>query len=290
MMFSPFAEARSDLYRVMNYTASGEQYVTRNVGLAGAEMRWPFMRPGDHVNWLVEPIAMAALGSYGGNDKRIPNEDSQSLEIDDSNVFRPAGVGNYDLWEGGPRASLGVRATAMTDMGTATATIGRRWQENADPTFSPITNLGDESSDWVASMSADLGPQFGGALRLRLDDKTLSVNRFDASVHGKIDRLSGVVRYFKVDPSLTTTGTPTQEVAGTVGLKLTNAWDVSYGLRRDLSSDINLSQNAHLTYRDNCMFLEFVYTRTETQDRSLGPSEGFQIRVGLSTLGVFGGS
>ena len=79
-------------------------------------------------------------------------------------------------------------------------------------------------------------------------------------------------------------------MAGTVGLKLTNKWDVSYGLRRDLDSDINLSQNAHLTYRDNCTFLEFVYSRTETQDRSLGPSEGFQIRVGLSTLGVFGGS
>ena len=182
-----------------------------------------------------------------------------------------------------------MRASAITSTGTATAMFGRRWRANSDSAFSPVSNLSGANSDWVASVSADLGASFGGALRLRLDDTTLAVNRLDATVHGKLGRVSAVARYFALDQSLSS-GAPTQEVAGTLGLKLTNKWDVSYGLRRDLDSDINLSQNAHLTYRDNCTFLEFVYSRTETQDRSLGPSEGFQIRVGLSTLGVFGGS
>jgi LPS-assembly protein len=44
-----------------------------------------------------------------------------------------------------------------------------------------------------------------------------------------------------------------------------------------------------LIYQDDCSFLELAYSRSETFDRRLGPSEGFRIRVGLTTLGVIGG-
>jgi LPS-assembly protein len=289
IVMSPFLEAREDVYRVDNYTSPDAEYLSRGLGIAGAEVRMPFYRPGENVSLLVEPVAMAAFGSNGGNDPRIPNEDSQSFELDDSNLFRPDGAPNYDLWEDGPRASLGVRATAVTDKGSATAMFGRRWRNEEETAFAPVTNLRDQSSDWVASVSADLGPNFGGALRLRLDDDTLDVNRVDASVRANVGRVSAVGRYFSVDDALSG-GDPTEEVAGTLGLKLTKNWNVSYGLRRDLDSAINLSQNARISYQDDCSFLEFVYSRTETVDRSLGPSEGFQIRIGLSTLGVFGGS
>ena len=177
----------------------------------------------------------------------------------------------------------------MTDTGRATLTVGRRWRDTTVPEFAPITNLQDKSSDWIAALSADMGPALGGSVRLRLDDESLEVNRLDASVHTQIGRVSAVARYFNLNSSLSG-GDPSEEVAGALGVKLTDKWNLSYGLRRDLDSDINLSQNTRLTFRDDCTFLEFVYSRTETSDRSLGPSEGFQIRFGLSTLGVFGGS
>jgi LPS-assembly protein len=232
---------------------------------------------------------MAALGSNGGNDERIPNEDSLAFELDDSNLFRPNGAPNYDLWEPGPRLSVGVRASAVTDTGSATAVFGRRFRAEEATDFAEITNLRDQESDWVAGLSADLGPQLGGSLRLRLDDESLDVTRLDASVRTELGRVSAVARYFSVEDSLAP-GAPSEEIAGTVGLGITKNWRVSYGLRRDLDSALNLSQNARLSFQDDCTFVEFVYSRTETTDRSLGPSEGFQIRVGLSTLGVFGGS
>jgi LPS-assembly protein len=289
VLFSPFAEARADFYRIENYTTPDDETLGRALGLAGAELRWPLLRLGEHVNWLVEPIAMAAIGSNGGNDPRIPNEDDQSFELDDSDLFRPDGAPNYDLWEPGPRMALGVRATAMTDSGEATVTVGRRWRDDQVTAFAPITNLRDDSSDWIAAVSADMGPALGGSIRLRLDDESLEVNRLDASVRTRMGRFAAVARYFNLDSGLSGAD-PSEEVSGTVGFDLTQQWNLSYGLRRDLDSDINLSQNARLTFRDDCTFLEFVYSRTETSDRSLGPSEGFQIRFGLSTLGVFGGS
>jgi hypothetical protein len=35
--------------------------------------------------------------------------------------------------------------------------------------------------------------------------------------------------------------------------------------------------------------LDIAYSREDTIDRVLGPNEGFQIRFGLTTLGMFGG-
>jgi hypothetical protein len=62
------------------------------------------------------------------------------------------------------------------------------------------------------------------------------------------------------------------------------------GLTRDLDSDINLRQDIRAIYEDDCTFLEIAYTRSETRRGTIGPDEGLQIRIGLRSLGVFGGS
>jgi LPS-assembly protein len=81
---------------------------------------------------------------------------------------------------------------------------------------------------------------------------------------------------------------PSQELTLNLGYTITNRFRVGYAVRRDLDSAVNLSQEAQLTYQDDCTFVEFAYSRNETYDRALGPTEGFQIRIGLSTLGVIG--
>ena len=51
-------------------------------------------------------------------------------------------------------AALGVAAAAFT--------IGRRWRQDAEPLFNRLTNLNDETSDWVTSASVDLGEHLAG--------------------------------------------------------------------------------------------------------------------------------
>jgi hypothetical protein len=75
-----------------------------------------------------------------------------------------------------------------------------------------------------------------------------------------------------------------------VGVELARGWRAQFGLTRDLDSDINLRQDIRAIYEDDCTFLEIAYTRTETQRGTIGPDEGLQIRIGLRSLGVFGGS
>jgi len=291
MVFSPFAHVRTDVFSVETSADEFETF-TRGLGLAGAEVSWPFMRPGERFDVIVEPVVMAAYGSDDSGDPRIVNEDSLAFELDDSNLFRPNAAPNYDLWEPGGRVSAGVRATARAHTGeSASLLFGRRWRDEQAPGFTPQNNLDAENTDWVAAGQIDLGANFGAEARIRLDDESLDVQRIDLGVRAAVGRFTGVARYFNIDEGIQTDPTdPNEELTAQLGVELARGWRMQLGVTRDLDSDINLRQDIRAIYEDDCTFLEISYTRRETQLGNLGPDEGLQIRIGLRSLGVFGGS
>lgn len=291
IVFSPFAQARGDFYQI---ETSADEYetVTRGLGLGGAEVSWPFMRPGERFDVIIEPVVMAAYASDNAFDPIIRNEDSLAFELDDSNLFRPSAAPNYDLWEPGGRVSAGLRATARAHTGESISLVfGRRWRDEQAVGFTAQNNLDGESSDWVAAGQADLGRNFGAEARIRLEDDTLDIQRLDLGVRAAAGRFNLTARYFTIDESLVLSpDTPNEELTAEVGVELARGWRMQLGLTRDLDSDINLRQDIRAIYEDDCTFLEISYTRTETQRGTIGPDEGLQIRIGLRSLGVFGGS
>ncbi|MGD9816100.1 MAG: LPS-assembly protein LptD [Hyphomonadaceae bacterium] len=291
IVFSPFAQARGDFYQIET-TADEYETVTRGLGLGGAEVSWPFMRPGERFDVIIEPVVMAAYASDNAFDPIIRNEDSLAFELDDSNLFRPNAAPNYDLWEPGGRVSAGLRATARAHTGESISLVfGRRWRDEQAVGFTAQNNLDGESSDWVAAGQADLGRNFGAEARIRLEDDTLDIQRLDLGVRAAAGRFNLTARYFAIDESLVLSpDTPNEELSAEVGVELARGWRMQLGLTRDLDSDINLRQDIRAIYEDDCTFLEISYTRTETQRGTIGPDEGLQIRIGLRSLGVFGGS
>lgn len=291
IVFSPLGHVRGDVFSVET-APDGYETFGRALGMGGVEISWPFMRPGERFDLIVEPVVMASYGSDDAEDPRIVNEDSLAFELDDSNLFRPNAAPNYDLWEPGGRLSAGVRATARAATGESASLIfGRRWREEQAVGFTPVNNLAGESSDWVAGLQADLGSGFDAEARFRLDDETLDVQRIDMGVRASAGRFSGNVRYFTIDESLLADPTvPNEEISAALGVDLARGWRMQFGLTRDLDSDINLRQDIRAIYEDDCTFLEIAYTRRETRRGTIGPDEGLQIRIGLRSLGVLGGS
>ncbi len=291
MVFSPFAQVRGDVFSVETTEEEYETF-TRGLGLAGAEISWPFMRPGERFDMIVEPVVMGAVATDAAEDDRVVNEDSLAFELDDSNLFRPNAAPNYDLWEPGPRVSVGLRATARAHTGESASLIfGRRWREEQADGFTERNNLAGETSDWVAAGQIDLGRNFGAEGRVRLDEDSLEVQRIDARVRGAVGRFHGQIRFYETDEELLLDpDDPNRELTALAGMDLARGWRLQAGLTRDLDSDINLRQDIRAIYEDDCTFFEISYTRTETQRGTIGPDEGLQIRIGLRSLGVFGGS
>ncbi len=168
--------------------------------------------------------------------------------------------------------------------------FGRRWRSEEAIGFNDQSNLDGEATDWVASGQIDLGSGFGAEGRMRLDDESFEIRRIDLGVRGQVGRFSATARYFSIDESLAPPNNPNEELTTAIGVDLVRGWRMQFGLTRDLDSDINLRQDIRAIYEDDCTFLEIAYTRSETQRGDIGPDESVQIRIGLRSIGVFGGS
>lgn len=283
LVFEPFASARGDIYRVDDGLGAGPQNLSRFLGVAGAQVSYPWIARSPGMDIIVEPIAMLAYGTPDGNDPLIPNEDSIVFEQDETNLFKPNAITNYDLWEGGARAAIGLNAVAQIGKDVElSALVGRRWREDADPAFNELSNLSGEESDYVASVRADLGRIFEVGARFRIDDEQ-TVKRIDVDAAVDVWRFRGDARYFKV--SETASGAEDEGLVWNGAFDIDNRWAAVVQQTRNITQEQDIRFSAGLRYRDECSFFLIAYERSGGQDRTLGPSESIRFTFALTGLG-----
>lgn len=285
----PFADARGDYYD-LDPLASGEGTIVRGLASVGTKVSWPLARKGKYVDLVVEPTVLGAWGLSNTNDVAIPNEDSQLAEFDDTRLFDSNGFGNFDLYEGDGRVSVGVTTRAKFQSGSTIDFIaGRRWRSREDPLFDAASNLDGSSSDWVASASADFGQGLRLDTRLRLDGESFKLNRFDTRVSTTLWRIQASARYFRIDEDLRPDfNVPDEGFQVQTSLRLTDHYSVSYGQLTDLTESRDLLRNVGIAYQDDCSRFEIIYTRSELIDRTIGANDAVQFRFTLATIGEFG--
>jgi LPS-assembly protein len=288
LVVEPFASAREDFYHIDKGNTPGipdpgARDVTRFLGVAGAQVSYPFIRRGDNVDIIIEPVAMVGYGTKGANNDDIPNEDSLVFEADESNLFKPNAVSNYDLWEGGSRAALGMSATARIGKDVEVSTLfGKRWHEDADPAFNQLSNLSGTESDYVASVKAEFGSALRTGARMRMD-QDLKINRIDLDANVNWWRLSGSARYFRLDQNAA--GAKDEGLLWRGEFKVTDRWSAIVAQQRNIELRENIGLSVGVGYRDECSFFLLSYERSGGRDRTLGPSEGIRFTFALTGLG-----
>ena len=288
--FEPFAELRGDYYQLDKDTA-GEDNASRLVGNAGTRIAYPMIRPGKTVDIMLEPEVMAAWGTSNSNDPVIPNEDALLFEMDETALFDANSVSGYDLYEGDGKISAGLTARAVWKDGPElSATVGRRWRSRTDTAFNTTSNIDGTTSDWIAAATADFGSILRVDTSVRLDDDGLQLNRIDTRVSTQAKRWRAAGQYYKISERLNVTGREEEGIFLSGEFRVTKNYSILVGTLRDISDNLNVSKDFGLAYEDECSRIELVYSRTELQDRTQGPSENIQIRFSLKTLGQFGSS
>ena len=161
----PFVDTRVDLYSMSNLPPmmgiDSDATISRSRLSAGVDVTYPLIKRARRRRY--HPGAgRPVLGvQQGQSDPRIPIEDAQVLELDESSLFRMDRFSGYDLLEGGARLTAGGRATIRWSEGRkASLFIGRsyRFQQQDDfrtsipdapaRLYDP-TGLASETSDWV---------------------------------------------------------------------------------------------------------------------------------------------
>ena len=284
LRIAPFVQGRADLYNLSNVPApySSSATLGRAFGDIGALISYPLIRQTPSATWIVEPLAQIAVGPDTRLDARIPNEDSQVWQFDETNLFAVNRSPGYDLYEGGQSLTLAGRVSLILPDGRAgSLTIGRVLQAQRNP-FAPLrTGLQTPLSDWIVGLDANLLPNVSLFSRWRLDSSSLAINDMETGVNFATSHVSGYVSYLHERLSPSGSGVNSLDIHGEVWA--TRHWGATvYSI---MDGHTWRQNDIGLVYRDDCVRLELLYRRNQTFNGTLGPSSAVILRLSLATLG-----
>ena len=304
--WEPFVDVRADLYSVGDLPPMlglEEEAISRGRATAGLDISYPlFRRVGPGADLILEPMAQLSASTTSDLDPRIPIEDSQTLELDESSLFRTDRFPGYDLYEGGPRLTIGARATLRWNEGRqASLFIGRSYRADEEPAFlTPVpdapaqlydpTGLAAQSSDWVVQGSFSPSDRIRGWGHATIDSAG-EIRRAETAVDGRWGRRNLATVSYIIDRSNPLAGPLNRnyEFVQLSGQQFVYGnWGVAASGIADLERDIITRSEVGLLFDDDCFRFEIGYRRDNTRVRPTGPSEGVYVRLNLATFGGTG--
>ncbi len=253
------------------------------------EWSYPLVRQATSSTIVIEPVAAFVLSPYGGNPDKIPNEDSQYIEISDTNLMEEHKFTGLDRVESGPRFNYGVRGSADVGKTALSFLVGQSYRVKEDHQFALDSGLDDNASNIVGRTQVSYDDWFDILYRFRLDEADLDIGRSEVLSRFTLDRLSFGLNYAYFDAKEETSSNPSgqdfNEISSDGTFRLTNTWSLQGYTRRDLGDDGGLiSAAGGLLYEDECFRLSTLFGRDYTRDRDIEPSTFFTVRVYLASI------
>jgi LPS-assembly protein len=276
-VWKPFVSLRGDAINmdignqpgVSNYIEPGNSSLVRGMPTAGLEYRYPFINVQSWGTQTIEPIAQVILRPNEPDIGKIPNEDSQSLVFDDSNLFQVDKFSGYDRIEGGGRANTGVEATTQFNhFGTINALFGESFQLFGVNSFAQpdITNTGVDSgldtprSDYVGRIAYQPNSTYTFTARARFDEADFTLKRLEIESRANWDRWSLSILYgdYAAQPELGFL-TAREGVLASSQFKLNANWVLQGAARYDIFANAFDQWRVGFGYVDDCFIIGFNY-------------------------------
>jgi LPS-assembly protein len=280
-----FVSSVSDLADPTGKSLDG--YAGRLLPQVALDWRFPFIRKGEEIDILIEPVVAVIVGPSGGNPDKIPNEDSISFEFDDTNLFSASRFPGYDRWEGGARVNYGLKFGTYRPGTVATAIIGQSFRRRDDSTFGARSGLDQSPSDYVGRINLDIGPHLQIGQRFRMDRSSFSLRRNEVDFAVGPENLQFSAGYVFLARELST-----DELGQREELKLSGRVAFSEGWTATLRSRHDLSKNGGLLlagfgliYECDCAQFSLELVRRRTEDRDISRSTSITVRIKLRHLG-----
>ena len=314
----PFANVRTDFYEITPddeiFPDIEKSSFNRTLGQAGVDIRYPFLKTGEAVTWVLEPrvqltqsFGNAKLDDFTNSNAAnlILTEDAGNADLDASLLWQSNKSSGFDFWQEGTRFDIGGNLSANWGRrSSANLFIGQSFASGSDGTaiddlssenggFLLGSGLAGKKSDIVSEGALNLGRHFKTQTKLRYNQDINELTRVDSTAQVSTKWIDTRVRYFRLsDASRRLTDTlnaPSEEISGSARLKLTKNWSTSYSLSRDLDRKTTRRQSIGLRYRDDCTLIELLYSKSRFNNDAIRDNSGLGIRVSLLTLGDFGG-
>jgi LPS-assembly protein len=303
-VFTPFVKVRADAAAisisaqpgVSNYVTPGETTELRAMPTAGLEYRYPLINVQAWGTQTVEPIAQIIVRPNEPRIGKLPNEDSQSLIFDDTNLFKVDKFAGWDRMEGGGRANVGVQYTTQFNRGGfVNALFGQSYHVFGTNSFavSDATNTGINSgldnsrSDYVARISYQPDRVHTFNTRYRFDKDTMDLRRFEIETRAAFDRWSVSMLYGNYDAQPALGFLERREgILATGAIKLTQYWSVLGSVRYDIDAGKFDQTRFGIGYIDDCLILALNYIASYTYSGNVSQDHRVILQLSLRTLGT----
>jgi len=304
-VFTPFVSLRADAASMMvqnqpgvsNFISTGDSTLVRGMPTVGLEYRYPFISVQSWGTHTLEPIGQIILRPNEPNIGKLPNEDSQSLVFDDSNLFKVDKFSGYDRMEGGGRANVGLQSTTQFNrFGSINALFGESYSLFGTNSFAlgDITNTGVNSgldtarSDYVARLAYQPNHTYTFTSRFRFDQKDFEAKRIELETRANWDRISLALLYGNYAPQPELGFVNRREGFLSSGsVKLTQNWALSGALRYDVINQSFDQWRVGFGYIDDCFIIGFNYITDYAYSQVIPTSQGYVYSGNVSTNQTF---
>lgn len=293
--------ARGDLYQI------SDRDVTSIVGGEGGPnafrfypvvhdvLTYPLVNNIGSKQVVIEPTLALTSATTNKNSSAIPNEDSQDVQIDTTNIFDANRFPGIDRVEDGTHATYGARAGVYEDDGSKWEVfLGQSYRlDNKDNPFPDGSGLSQRDSDVVGQIVAKYKNMYDVNYRVQLASDNFQSERHELDTHLNLGdwTLSGTYLYAR-----SLDGTDLQEsrqqVYGSAAYRMDEEWIVSSSARYDLSSQDEGLRYAGLgfTYLGQCFNVLTNVKRSFTDDNTGDNATEVTVQLGFKNLGSFGNS
>lgn len=292
------ATVRADLYEVKDRDLSGKIVgnddrltETRVFPQMNIETSYPLQRNFDRFQMRVEPLVSLTAAPAQGTNKNIPNEDSQDIQLDITNLFEPNRFPGLDRVEDKTRATYGLRTGFYGHEGSSFhvfAGQSYRLSEGSSP-FPAGSGLNSRKSDYVGEIYANYKDKYYFDYRFQLDEDNLRSQRHEFDGQADFGKLSVNARYLYAN-SLegTAIDQSREQVGGDVAYRWNEEWGTRVGAVQDLGYNPGLRYAyAGIDHYGQCLNWSVSAVRNLTDDASGDSSTELLFRIGLKNLGEF---
>ena len=171
-----------------NFVNADSQAIARPSAATGFTYRFPFAARQWNMTHVIEPIGQIISSPNEWMANKIPNEDSQSLVFDDTNLFSVNKFAGYDRVEGGTRANVGAKYSFITDSGmSGNVLFGQSFHLTGVNSFTqggaaavgPQSGLDKAKSDYVGRVQFIPSGGYSFTTKARFDEQTGATKRLE---------------------------------------------------------------------------------------------------------------
>ena len=259
----------------------------------GLEWKLPFIKATETTRQIIEPVIVGVIAPNGGNKSdKIPNEDSQDVHLEDTNVLDLDRYAGYDRNDNGSRISYGFNWSAYGNIIGRTSTfLAQTYQFNEKTSFTESTDSKGHLSDYVGRIYAAPSDFFNLTYRFRLDheDYKFKYNELASTIGTNMLNLYVSYIYLQKNSNASEALKARKELYTGLHAALTRDWSIDIYNRQDLAHHGgSLEHGGNIIYEDECFKFVTTVKKYNSNDPELDDSYEFKFSFYLKTLGGLG--